>query len=120
MSRLSRLKEAAKGMSVEELGRKLLLGLERTQAEEVHVNPDQVEAVLGPDILLEVMVKGTKASLSQKRTKERSLVKAMKEEGRVETHNIATFDREMLVAAIKDVLDPEEDDSPSTLDFSEL
>jgi hypothetical protein len=79
----------------------LLTGLKRTQAEEVHCSFEVVAEIIGEEEAN--MLALNKRSLSQKDTKERSLVAAMKSVGKITTENIATFDRAELLEIIQEV-----------------
>ena len=74
--------------------------LQRTQSPQVHVAYDKVAELIGDDLADELCLSEPTA-MSQKRTKERNLFKAMKAKGKILTNNIAAFPREKLLDAIR-------------------
>jgi hypothetical protein len=78
--------------------------LNRTQAKQVHVSYSQVAELIGEALTEDLCLSTT--AMSQKRTKERNLVKAMMSAGKTATANLGTFPREQLLEAIKDAETP--------------
>ena len=95
---------------------KLKQALQRTQAQQVHVGYDKVVEIIGEDKAEELCLSEPTA-LSQKRTKERNLLKAMKAKGKILTSNIAAFPREKLLEAIEQA---EQKEEASVNKFSKL
>ena len=79
---------------------KLKDALKRTQAQQVHVSYDQVVELIGADMADKLSLSEPTA-MSQKRNKERNLLKAMRAAGKVSTSNLAAFPREKLLEAIE-------------------
>lgn len=76
----------------------LLYGLNRTQAEEVHVQYDQVVEVLGEERAAELALQ--KTTLQEGPREGRNLVQAVQNLKIQRNNRIATFDRKALVDAL--------------------
>jgi len=88
----------------------LIKGLKRTQAEEVFCQMDIAEAVLGEDAEKACV---HKVSIGEKKTKERSLVRAFKAQGKVTNGNIGCFDREEYLELLEERLNQVDGDVES-------